>query len=401
MWTKVWVIAGRVSDIPNTGDYIRFDLGRESFIIVRQDSGEIAAFYNLCHHRGNQLIFQHLGNVENFRCKFHDWIWAIDGRLTDVKDLGTFEEGAMDDMPPLTPVKCDTWGGFVFINMDENSMPLLDYLGLFPDQLAGYHFEDMVPVLDAHSEWEANWKVGLDAFMEAYHVTSTHPQVAYFLDDYHIQWDLYKNGMSRMLIEVCTVSPRLPDDAPVNDYLRLMLSEVGIDPDKFNGRGRDVRRAVQVAKREITEKRGIDYSELTDDQLSDDWNYHLFPNVTLNIHAEGALVMQFLPHPKDPDKFTYGITVLARPSNDSDYRMPAYMGLPEDTDLSGKTRPERVVVPSDSPTLEPVVIQDAVAVPRVQKGMHSRAFKGLRLSKQEQRMRHYHGEIDRSVEGRK
>ncbi len=401
MWTKVWVIAGREADIPNAGDYLRFDLGRESFIVVRQASGEISAFYNLCHHRGNQLVFEPFGNVKSFKCKFHDWEWAVDGRLKGYKDPGSFKPGVMDDKPPLTPVMCDTWGGFVFITMNEDPMPLLDYLGPFPAQLAGYHFEDMRPVVDADSEWQANWKVGLDAFMEGYHISSIHPQGVLFLDDYHIQWDMYKDGMSRMLIEVGTTSPRLPSNAPVNDFLKMMLAEVDIDPDKFEGCGPDVRRAIQVAKREMAGKRGLDYSELSDDQLSDDWNYHFFPNVTFNIHPEGALMMMFRPHHKDPEKFTYSITVLVRPSEDPNYRMPAYMGVPEGADLSCKTRPERITVAADGPELEPVVSQDTVAVPWVQKGLRSRAFKGVRLSEQEQRVRHYQAEIDRFVEGRK
>ena len=207
--------------------------------------------------------------------------------------------------------------------------------------------------------------------------------------------------MSRMLIEVGTVSPRLPENAPVNEFLQMMLAEVDIDPTQFEGRGRDVRRAIQFAKREIASKRGVDYSELMDDQLSDDWNYHLFPNVTFNIHPEGALMMMFRPHHKDPEKFIYSITVLVRPSDDPDFVMPAYMGVPEGTDLSGNYRPERIKLVADAQEFGPVLTQDAVAVPWVQKGLRSRAFKGVRLSEQEQRVRHYHAEIDRFVEGRK
>jgi hypothetical protein len=52
VWSKVWTCAGRASDLSQTGQWIRYDLGRESFIIVRQRDGEIKAFYNVCQHRG-------------------------------------------------------------------------------------------------------------------------------------------------------------------------------------------------------------------------------------------------------------------------------------------------------------------------------------------------------------
>lgn len=401
MWSKVWVIAGRISDIPNAGDYLKFDLGPESFIIVRQTSGDIRAFYNVCHHRGNQLVDDNFGSVKSFKCAFHEWEWSLDGGLKGIKDRNTFQPCFVDDEPPLTSVTCDTWGGFVFLTMNDDPVPLLDYLGPHPEQLAGYHFEDMRPVADMESEWQANWKVGLDAFMEGYHISTIHHQGVLFLDDYHIQWDLYDHGMSRMLIEVGTTSPRLPEDAPVNDFLKMMLGEVDIDPANFDGKGRDVRRAIQIAKRAVADKRGIDYSELSDDQLTDDWNHHFFPNVTFNVHPEGVLMMMFRPHHKDPEKFIYNAMVLVRPSDDPDYRIPAYMGVPEGTDLSGNIRPERVILTADAPEFEPVLSQDAAAIPRVQRGLRSRAFKGVRLSEQEQRVRHYHYEIDRFVEGRK
>src|SRR3546814_9018822 len=47
LWPKVWLLAGVVSDVQETGDYIKFDVGPESFVIVRDDQGALRAFYNV------------------------------------------------------------------------------------------------------------------------------------------------------------------------------------------------------------------------------------------------------------------------------------------------------------------------------------------------------------------
>ena len=62
MWTRTWTLAGLVADIPNVGDYFKYDLGRESFIVVRTgDAPEaIKAYYNVCHHRGNRPASVHV-----------------------------------------------------------------------------------------------------------------------------------------------------------------------------------------------------------------------------------------------------------------------------------------------------------------------------------------------------
>ena len=73
MWTRVWLLLGRESEIPNPGDYQREDVGPESILMVRQDDGGIKAFYNVCQHRGNLLVPDAKGHANRFVCKYHSW----------------------------------------------------------------------------------------------------------------------------------------------------------------------------------------------------------------------------------------------------------------------------------------------------------------------------------------
>ena len=74
------------------------------------------------------------------------------------------------------------------------------------------------------------------------------------------------------------------------------------------------------------------------------------------------------------------------------------MGLPPDTDVSGETRPETIRVPQGKPPgLGEVLDQDSELLPVVQKGLRSRGFRGPLWSEQEQRVRHFHRELDRYI----
>ena len=404
MWTRVWTFAGVARDIPEVGDYFKYELGPESFIVTRHGAGpdDISAYYNVCHHRGNRLVMSEFGHASSFKCAFHSWEWNLDGTLKNIQDRETFRNPVVEDNPPLAPVRCEIWSGLVFINMDMDAVPLLDFLGEVADHLQPFHFEHMHVVKDLETQWPCNWKIGHDAFIEVYHVHAVHPEILTFFNDREVQWDTYPNGMSRQLLKFGEVSPKLDDHETLNDGLAYLLSEVEVTPEDFGKRSpNDARRVIQQAKRTWAKKRGIDYSEFTDNQLTDDWNYSFFPNITLNAHPEGLLIQRFRPHRSDPEKMTYDLLVLIRPVADPNYKVPAYMGVEDGTDLSGETRPERMHIEYGKPGLGYVINQDATMMGYVHQGVQSRGYRGARYSDQEQQLRHWHNELERYVRGEK
>lgn len=403
MWSRTWTLAGLASDIPKVGDYFKYDLGRESFIVVRtgEQPQAIKAFYNVCQHRGNQLVKDDFGSVRAFRCFFHSWEWEIDGRLKLIPDPETYPPELIADRPPLAEVRCELWDGFVFLNMDDNAQPLLEFLQPLPEHLAAYRFGDMKIVKDLATPWPCNWKIAHDAFIEVQHVHAVHPEILGFINEHEVQWDLYQNGMTRQLLKFAEVSPKLADRTTVNEGLKSLMREVELDPDTYTGTAAGVRQAIQQAKRRWAERRDIDYTMFTDNQLTDDWNYGVFPNITLNAHPEGLLVQRFRPHPRDPHRMTYDLMVLIHPVDDPSYNVPAYMGVEEGTDLSGKTRPARQFIEYGEEGLGYVINQDASMMGHVQRGVQSRGYKGARYSYQEQQLRHWHTELERYLRGEK
>lgn len=402
LWTKVWTIAGRLSDVRKVGDWFTYELGNESFIIVRSAEDRVQAFYNVCQHRGSRLVDQDFGHGNAFVCPFHSWSWNVDGSLRNITDEETFPKKTVCDRPGMSEVRCESWGGFVFINMNDDAEPLSEFLGTLGDAMAAYHMENMVVAKDYSVDWPLNWKLALDAFMEGYHAHARHPELVRMIDDFNFDYDVYGNGHSSMVIPMGTKTPRISNREPLTEELRMSIRAMGLDPADFENRQTDVRPAMIKAKREWMERYKINAAEMSDDQLIDDGNYNVFPNITFNAHPEGVLIMRFRPHATDPGRCFYDAWVISHPSEDPQFDLPFYMAVPPGTDLSvnGK-RPERHYTKHGDEGLGLVVDQDAEFLPLVHAGVQSRGFKGVRLSNQEIRLRYYYTEYDRYLRGEK
>jgi phenylpropionate dioxygenase-like ring-hydroxylating dioxygenase large terminal subunit len=373
IWTKVWLLGCREDQIPEPGDYMCTNIGRESVLLVRQDNGGIKAFHNVCMHRGNRLADEGLWHADNFVCGYHGWTYGSDGAFVNIPDLATFPQGA----PPcggLSELPCDTWASFVWYSLDTEAEPLVDYLGDLIGHMEPYHFERMAMTRWVTAEWNCNWKTGVDAFAESYHTAQTHPQLLWYSDDLDVQIDLYDKH-SRYLIAFGVLSPRLESAPEIPGPLKVLLKNAGIDPASYDGPVNGIRDAVQQHKRATQSEQGKDFSELNDDQLTDDYNYLVFPNVSFNTHADDLMLFRHRPHPTDPNKMLFDVWMF-----DLIPEGEEWPELPElDYRVEGSTR-----------SLGTVIDQDAANLASVQEGLSSAGYQGLWLSDQELRLRHFH-----------
>jgi phenylpropionate dioxygenase-like ring-hydroxylating dioxygenase large terminal subunit len=401
LWPRAWLIAGVSSDAPAVGDYFLFDIGSEAIIVARTEAG-LKAHYNVCPHRGSRLVRAERGSRARFICPFHSWKFDLEGKLLAVTDRETFREEVICHEPGLTSLACEEHAGIVFVSMRDDPPPLVAWLGLPEGYLEAYRIDQMKVVRHVRTEWAANWKVGVEAFYETYHLHAVHPETRGVMADLRVQCDLYANGASRMIVPIGQMTPRIADQDSLNDGLRMMLASVGLDPAAFEGRAGDVRPAIQQAKRARAAERGVDYSDFVDGQLTDSWATGIFPNVQIGCHPEGVFLMRFLPHETDPERFWYDTMTLIAPCDHPDYKVPDWMGLPEGTDTSGRVRPLcEVYTAGQDGNLGMVLDQDAGLLPVVQRGMRSRGFKHQLWSEQEQRLRHFHAELARYLDGAK
>ncbi len=182
VFTKVWLCLGRVEEVPEAGSYKlkRLECASTSVLLIRGKDGAVRAFHNTCSHRGNTVVapgsdWDEFGQKGAFTCRFHAWTYNTHGELMGIQDP--------QGMPPcfakadngLTPIACATWEGFVFVNLDpEPAVGLEEFLGAMGDHFAGYPYDKLTHNFTYHTVLNCNWKVGVDAFAEAYHVTTIH-----------------------------------------------------------------------------------------------------------------------------------------------------------------------------------------------------------------------------------
>lgn len=398
VFARSWQLAAASSDIPEAGDWVKFDSGPESFIVVRQEDGSVAAHYNVCPHRGSRLVTGEMGSQDSFTCPFHSWRFGIDGRNEKVTDAETFRPEVLCHGTDLTSVRAEEAAGLVFINMSPEGGSLAEFLGPILPMLETYRIDRMHVVQHRRSDWAANWKGGVDAFYESYHLHAIHPQTMGVIDDRtHI--DLYPGGLSRQFVPMAQPNSHFVDQEAINPGIAMLLADAGIDPESFTGTAMDSRAAVAQAKRERAARIGLDYSHFSDAQLTDATIFGIFPNTQIGCHPEAVFLHRFKPHASDPEQFTYETTILYRHVDAPGYGAPGWMGLGADVDVTGATRPEVVHTGlGEPPGMGEVLDQDSDLLPIVQAGARSRGFRGPLWGEQEARLRHFHVELDRWME---
>ena len=182
VFRRAWLHMGREFQIPQPGDYFTRELPtlNTSLIITRGRDGVVRAFHNMCGHRGNKLVWDDhprdevCGNARRFTCKYHGWQYDVDGDLRLVNQENWFF--GMDKCRyGLVPVACETWEGFIFVNLDpEPRETLREFLGELGEGLVGYPFDAMTQTYKFTAEINANWKLYEDAFQEQYHAMTLH-----------------------------------------------------------------------------------------------------------------------------------------------------------------------------------------------------------------------------------
>jgi len=183
VFMKTWLKVGRVEEIPNAGDYKvkKIHFAKTSVILIHGKDGKIRGFHNTCSHRGNKVIVE--SGEETFgrskaavvTCRFHGWVYDAQGQIAHVPEEERFSPCWEKASNGLTPVHTDVWEGFIFINLSsEPADSLQDYLGGIGKHLAGYPFASMNQCFSYHTTLDCNWKIALDAFSEAYHVSTIH-----------------------------------------------------------------------------------------------------------------------------------------------------------------------------------------------------------------------------------
>ena len=190
LWRKVWQQVGRVEEIPDVGSYMTYDILDDSILVVRTAPDKIRAYYNVCSHRGRRLVDppagakRACGKQKNnfFVCGFHAWRYNLEGQCTFVMNREDWNGALTEERTRLGEVKVDTWGGWIWINLDPHCVPLREFLEPAASMLEPFQLQNMRYRWRRWIIFECNWKVAMEAFAETYHVPGTHPEFMVFGD---------------------------------------------------------------------------------------------------------------------------------------------------------------------------------------------------------------------------
>jgi nitrite reductase/ring-hydroxylating ferredoxin subunit len=276
LWRKVWQMACREESLREPGDHVVYEIADDSILVVRTAPGEIRAFHNVCLHRG-RLLREADGRASELRCAFHGWTWNLDGTLKSIPCRSEFPDVRSEDYR-LPELRVGTWGGFVFVNPDPAAEPLERFLGDLPRHFAAWPLEERRTVAHVAKRLPCNWKVAQEAFMEAYHVGPTHPQLLPGIGDLNSQYDVFGN-FSRAITANMTPSPQLGFAPSQQDMLDSFFSRsLDEEPALRVPEGTTARRMMALGARQALAAEVPNAADLSDAELADSFYYTLFPN---------------------------------------------------------------------------------------------------------------------------
>ena len=397
LWPNVWQFAAREEEFPDPGDFVVYENGGRSYLLIRQEDGEVRAFHNVCLHRGRKLRLES-GSAVELQCPFHGFTWRIDGALARIPCQWDFKHLAEADMA-LPEAEVGRWGGYVFLRENAGGPGLLDYLAPLPAHFERWKHEECVTALWVAKIVPANWKVVMEAFMEAWHSLVTHPQLLPFTGDANAAYNNWGDHVNANLVPFGVMSPHVDPEGKsqqwiVDEFVKFSgRSADNYDPatDSFNvrvGEGISARRALGDSLRAAaTAQYGRDLTDATDAEMCDGLVYNVFPNFAPWGGFMPNIVYRWRPWP-DQDRTLMEVRILMR--------------VPP-----GQPRPRSVpmtVIPEDRPwasekglgALGPVFDQDMENLPYVQDGLKASKNGRVELANyQEIRIRQFHQTLDK------
>ena len=221
IFQKDWLCVGRVEEFEKPGDYLTLRIADEPVVVVRDETGQLKAFYNVCRHRGTEVAVGQ-GNTKRVECPYHGWTYDLCGRLKGAaytKEIENFDKQQYG----LVRLRLDTWGGFVFLTFNPDSPSLLEFLGDFPEVFGPYQPENLRLAIKFTLEYDCNWKATAENLVDVDHLATLH--ASSFgrhqpLESYDFQlkpWGYYGRFKG--------VSPMTPDGKPRFDFMPWLSGE--------------------------------------------------------------------------------------------------------------------------------------------------------------------------------
>jgi phenylpropionate dioxygenase-like ring-hydroxylating dioxygenase large terminal subunit len=385
LWKRVWQMACREEVVAEPGDHAVYEIGDTSIVVVRGNDLRIRAFHNVCLHRGRRLK-DVPGRSGELRCPFHGWSWNLDGTPREVPCKWDFPHAEREEFG-LPEVQVGTWGGFVFVNLDPDCIPFEQHLGELPQHFEVWPMEQRYTEAHVAHLMPCNWKVVQEAFMEAYHVIATHPQLLQSLGDCNSQYDVW-DTFSRALTPQMVPSPHLTQATTEQEMLdSFLLASIDAPPPIAVPENMTAREVFAQMMRMNFQSSVPSVGQVSDAELNDSIYYTLFPN----FHPWGGytrVTYRFRPFENDPNRSVMEVFLLSPFRGSRPAPAPVHW---LDVDEPWTEAPELG-------SLANIFAQDTFNLPNVQRGLRAASHEHVTLARyQETKIRHFHTLLEKYV----
>lgn len=174
IWHRDWVFAAHDCELADAGAFVTLQVGEYPVLLVRGADGGIAAFHNVCRHRGARICAAAHGSVSRFKCRYHQWTYDLEGRLTYARDM---PEGFDPKWHGLRPLHCQSVAGYLFVCVAAEAPDFAPFRAAVTPYLAPHRLDQAKVALSCDTVMRGNWKLVWENNRECYHCAGSHPEL--------------------------------------------------------------------------------------------------------------------------------------------------------------------------------------------------------------------------------
>ena len=174
IFERRWIFAGLECEVREPGEYFVVSIARSSVVVLRDNDGEVAAFFNTCRHRGSTICPPGRGTVRSLACPYHQWTYNLKGQLTYAGGMhGEFDPSGI----ALKPVQVEVFAGMIFVCLAEDAPDFASFSSTLGPYLAPHDLRSAKLAWSEDLVINANWKLVVENSRECYHCPARHPEL--------------------------------------------------------------------------------------------------------------------------------------------------------------------------------------------------------------------------------
>lgn len=200
---KTWHYAGHLSQVAEQKSYFTTSIHQQNIFVTRGRDDEIRAFYNVCAHRGHELL-EGSGKKNVITCPYHAWAYDFDGKLVSARNSENVEGFKKCDFS-LKEIRLEVFCGMILVNLAPDAIPFAEQYDGLEDEIRSYmpSVDELAFAQRDTYEVAANWKVLIDNFLECYHCHTAHKDFVDLVD-----MDSYRTITHKRYSSQCAAAPR-------------------------------------------------------------------------------------------------------------------------------------------------------------------------------------------------